>query len=47
MIGYFIMKSEEEFKLADPEKLVNGMRQISFRDENQERFEKYLLSFQK
>jgi hypothetical protein len=47
MIGYFIMKSEEEFKSMDTKKVIRGMEQIALRAENQERLEKYLISLSK
>ena len=44
MIGYFIMKSLDLLEAAKPEPLLKGIQQISFQEENQLKFEDFLLN---
>lgn len=43
MIGTFIMKSITEYLSADPEKLLSGISQINYKEENQKKIETFLL----
>lgn len=43
MIGFFVMKSVEMLRSANPAQLVDGIREISYGERNQARFEEFLL----